>query len=801
MPEICVAWTWKSTSPLHVGSGLSRPGVADSLVQRDHDRNPIIPGEAVKGALRMAAEQVAAWLGWPQDYGPPEGAPVTEGTEVPPGNAEPRSWPLACLFGGADAARRAGVARCTAATLAETQDNGSGPDDRSPPLHKRSHVFASTAINRTTGTAKDNTLRKTEYVPADMRFEARYTACVADGETEVVETLLLAALAAAESVGGKAGIGWGRMELVHVTVAVDGKDRKPTTAVTSERLKKLQKALSSTTSPHANAHAGEEGTRPAGQAAPESPGTGSELQWFKLTIELQEPTCLPDLPEFSNQVTTQDCIPATTLRGALGGYWRQSGCSEADVRAWLSDATAWTPALRTIDGRPTVPAPRSFVTTKRAHGKKLPVHDTFRPQWPKTTDGDSLQWRSLAGRAINWSDSKTAVAESATRETRMHVARDYRTGSKRAGALYARESLAPDTRFVAWAHVPKAAFQGAVRFAEGESGVGADKRVESFELLLGKRLSAGNGRAKVDVECTTGPQFFDASADDCRGDTTAPPGDADDARSFTASTPDGGADSRTVFVQLVSPAVVRDRCGYPRRTLDRDWWESEFGGEGADGIEIRKSLTAPGRRGGWMAAWRHARAAVTTVEAGSVWRLCCKTTESAASLREQLRERGRIGERTHEGFGWIVVDPPWLGRPGDERLDAAESEPPKPEGEATPWPGVTVGASCLAKIARRLAKTKVSEENARAHQEIAARVVRIDPKNVDEARKHLHGLEKLCKERAARRESKWKPVEELLSKYNKATERENAPEQYRMLRELLLFELGILVTRGTPVRH
>ena len=785
MSEICVAWTWKSTSPLHVGSGLSQPGVADSLVQRDHEGNPIIPGEAVKGALRMAAEQVAAWLGEAQDYGAT-------------GNAEPTSWPLARLFGGT------GTARCTPAILvrtSESQDNGSAGLDRSRP-HKHPHVFASTAIDRTTGTAKDDTLRKTEYVPAGRQFKARYTACVADGKTKVVETLLLAALAAVESIGGKAGIGWGRMELVDVTVAVDGKDgrhrRVPATnAVTPERLKELQSALASTTSPHASAAAAEERTGPADRAASESTETGSDHQWFKLTIELQEPTCLPDLPEFSNQVTTQDCIPATTLRGALAGYWRRSGYSETDVRPWLSDATAWTPALRTVGGRPAVPAPRSFVTTKRAHGRELPVHDTFKPQWPKTKDGDSLQWRSLAGMAIDWSDSKIVVAESAARETRMHVARDYRTGSKRAGALYARESLAPGTKFVAWTCLPKAAFQSPVRSAKGESGVGAEKCIESFELLIGKRLSAGNGRATVDVECATGPQFFDASAEEGRGDTMAPPGNADDARSFTASTPDGGGDSHTVFVQLVSPAVIRDRYGYPRRTLDRDWWKSEFGGEGADAIEIRKSLTAPGRRGGWMAAWRHARAAVTTIEAGSVWRLCCETTERAESLRKELRERGRIGERAHEGFGWIVVDPPWLGRPGDERLDDAAPESPKPKGEAT---GVTIGASCLAEIARCLAKTEVSEENARAYQEIAARVVRIDPKNVDEARKHLLGLEKLCKERAARRESKWKPVEKLLSKYNEDTERKNASEQYRMLRERLLFELGILVTRGTPAR-
>ena len=612
MPEIRVAWTWESTSPLHVGSGLSQPGVADSLVQRDREGNPIIPGEAVKGALRMAAEQVAAWLGAGQDYGTT-------------GNAEPTAWPLARLFGGE------GTGRCTAATLVPTPSLDS-PDRR--------HVFASTAIDRETGRARDDTLRKTEFVPSGLRFAARYTAGVAEGEVVVVETLLLAALAAVESVGGKTGIGWGRVKLVALTATVvgrNGKDRDPTVAVSPAKLNDLRSALSSDESASASEtsetsrHEGGAGAEPACPTASRStettetgPALDLESPWFKLTIDLQEPTCLPGLPEFSNQVTTQDCIPATALRGALAGYWRRSGYSEADVRSWLSDTTAWTPAVRSIDGTPTVPAPLSFVMTKRGHGKEAPVHDTFRSRAPTTKKGEPLQWRSLAGGAIHWNGSEWVVAKRAERETRMHVARDYRTGSKRTGALYARESLVPGTRFVAWARVPQAAFKGVTRSGKVDSPAGNESESSHFELLIGKRLSVGNGRAKVQVECAAGPEFF-APAHEAKTDSC-------------------------VFVQLVSPAVIYDMEGYPRRTLDQEWWASECGGDGAGKIELqamresnRPSRTAPGRRGGWMGTWRHARAAVTTIDAGSVWRLRCRTEGNAKRLRDELRKRGRIG--------------------------------------------------------------------------------------------------------------------------------------------------------------
>ena len=211
MSEIEVSWEWECISPLHLGSGLSRLGVADSLVQRDPSGNPIIHGDAVKGAIRMGAEQVAAWLGASQHR-----------CYAAQGTAEPRAWPLARLFGGE------ATARCTPATL--VKDHGT-PSSGVP------HVIASTAIDRTTGIADDQTLRKTEVVPPGPRFKAGYTASVCESEADVVETLLLAALTSVESVGGRAGIGWGRVTLGAVHVTRDGVERQPADAVAEERLR------------------------------------------------------------------------------------------------------------------------------------------------------------------------------------------------------------------------------------------------------------------------------------------------------------------------------------------------------------------------------------------------------------------------------------------------------------------------------------------------------------------------------------------------------------------------------------
>ena len=334
MAEIDITWDWVARAPLHVGSGLSQPGIADRLVQRDSVGRPVIGGDAVKGAIRMAAEQFAGWLGHSQHdiYRLQQ-------------NAEPQSQPLAQVFGGG------ATARCTPGIY----DVAGGSQT------KRAHVVAATAINHDTGTADEGTLRKTEIVPAGARFRARYTVLAPQDSVDAAATLLVAALLSVESIGARAGIGWGHLDLENLLIKVDGKPCDPAGIVSDQRIEILKKALAVTV------RAGSKSSRVVGGAA----AIGAP-QWFELHITLEEPACLPGPPETSNTVATQDWIAATTLRGAVAGAWRRSGCAEAVILAWLSDDTAWTPAFRVQGNAPALPAPRSFVTTKRSHGGAPP---------------------------------------------------------------------------------------------------------------------------------------------------------------------------------------------------------------------------------------------------------------------------------------------------------------------------------------------------------------------------------------------------------------------------------------------
>src|SRR4051794_40665131 len=103
MRHLEITWTWLTTSPMHCGSGFSRPGVADDLVQRDVAGNAVIPGDAVKGALRMSAHQVLDWLGKNEEYKGKQTSEPSEGSllaHVFGGRARAHFRPATCTGGG-----------------------------------------------------------------------------------------------------------------------------------------------------------------------------------------------------------------------------------------------------------------------------------------------------------------------------------------------------------------------------------------------------------------------------------------------------------------------------------------------------------------------------------------------------------------------------------------------------------------------------------------------------------------------------------------------------------------------------
>ena len=636
--QFVVSWTWTFESPVHCGAGLSRPGVADALILRDPrvagmDAPPWLTGDAVKGALRMSAEQVASWLGKSQTY--EAGEP-----------AEPKARPLALLFGG-DAMAHVGMPqRIIAGDATQT----------------RVQVLASTAIDRSTGTADPQSLRQIEALFGAEQFRIEVSVDVDASDAKAVETLLLAAVSATEVVGAKGGIGWGRVK--HTDVIVRRGETQLTPAEWAEflskpRLDHLQVSLDERRSPFASWVA--PATKPEMVAEP--------FAWYQLRIDLHEPTSLPSAPEISNHLRTDVILRASTLRGALAREWRRTGVGIDKILARLGDRTRWSPGLPTQGGRCFFPAPLSFQGAKRqARDEDSLIIDGLRRERPRDASGQPLQTKVLGGFVRYDADAKKLVQLGASlTETRMHVHRDWSTGSKRAGALFSRERLiAGRTGFVAWALVPPD--------AAPPNG--------TINVTLGKRPSAGSGSATITMRPVAMPDL-----DEVLGPIQT--GKADPEMT-----------DRDVIVELVSPAIVRGKHGHPLRSLSVTEWR--------DNVDLRdvglivesttSSLQSGSSRqqvgssehGSWMSTWGHPRGRTTTVAAGSVWRFRCDSAPHAEELREKLRTIRQIGERQHEGFGWLAVDPTWI-RLKEPALDTGQlmsaGRRPSGKGKRQEWPG------------------------------------------------------------------------------------------------------------------
>ncbi|MEM5787079.1 MAG: RAMP superfamily CRISPR-associated protein [Syntrophobacteraceae bacterium] len=63
MDTMLLECIWTIEGPLMIGTGQSRAGYADSIVRtKSGEGTPIIPGDAVKGAIRQSAELLSRWL-------------------------------------------------------------------------------------------------------------------------------------------------------------------------------------------------------------------------------------------------------------------------------------------------------------------------------------------------------------------------------------------------------------------------------------------------------------------------------------------------------------------------------------------------------------------------------------------------------------------------------------------------------------------------------------------------------------------------------------------------------------------
>ena len=185
MSDLEITWKWDVTAPLHIGSGFSRAGFADRLVRIEEDGHAVIPSDAVKGAIRGSAEQLARWLGSKQK------------------EIEDASLPVIPV-----------LKRIFAPSETSSFYRFPGCVSEEP---VKAYTFASTKIDPDSRTALDNTLRTIELLPGGVTFSGKVQLLAGEWTDETNRDykdllFLLAAIASTTGIGGKKGSGVGKLK-------------------------------------------------------------------------------------------------------------------------------------------------------------------------------------------------------------------------------------------------------------------------------------------------------------------------------------------------------------------------------------------------------------------------------------------------------------------------------------------------------------------------------------------------------------------------------------------------------------
>ncbi len=595
---IAIEFSWRLEGPLHVGSGHAQPGVADRLIQRDETGRPTIVGDAVKGAVRMSAEEIAAWFGL--DHG------------LDDKSSKPKLPILSAVF-DSRARVRFGGAQLQPESLSKTT------------------VVAQTAIDQSTGVAQKTSLRQTEVLPHGAIFQSVIECDLEPDEAPFL--LLLAALLATESVGAKSGVGWGRVAMDGLKVA--GCPELASDADVERLLGETDWGDVVSWSP---SHVDEAAAVqiPAFTIVPSDAGA---LSWRRLVLSLEQPVTVASAPVVSNEIHCRGEIPSTTVRGAFASVWSRSGVPPDLIAQALGPSSRWLSASPMPDGLQVVtPSPLCWFVPKGEGAAGLV--NVFEHRQPP-----GVKMKPLAARYVTY-DAVSQVVDlvAVNRIVRMHVARNYRTRSKRESALFSKEVMAPGTRLVTYALIPA--------------------RLEIPETVyIGKRISAGNGKARVEVsDGSLEELMFQAGGD--------------------------SSSSLVLWVQLMTDAILVTERGHERKGLAPDDWAALVGLDPAMLDVSSQSQCRTRHVFSWNSVWRLPRSPRLAVVAGSVARLVFRESKEARGALVAARgERLRwVGDACHEGFGLMALDPPWLTSSHTTLADQ-EQDDAALEG-SQPWPGL-----------------------------------------------------------------------------------------------------------------
>ncbi|MBU1615694.1 hypothetical protein KJ693_10375, partial [bacterium] len=180
--------TIKFNSDFHIGSGLGKANYIDSLFVKDSRRNPIIPGQTLKGVIKDSCVRIANSFGIKNC--------VSDNTT--------KRHICPCII-----CRIFGRESQSAKYLFSPARLKTDDKDREYPVRRR------TSIDAETGTAKEKALFSTEVAPQNLEFEFTINQKSGGQSGKSERTLLEAGILWTREIGGnrRRGLGHCRMTI------------------------------------------------------------------------------------------------------------------------------------------------------------------------------------------------------------------------------------------------------------------------------------------------------------------------------------------------------------------------------------------------------------------------------------------------------------------------------------------------------------------------------------------------------------------------------------------------------------
>ena len=497
------------------------------------------------------------------------------------------------------------------------------------------------AIDATSGRARDDFLRFEEMGRAGTVLQAQGWLRLPDGvDARQVQSFLLAAALLVERIGGKRRRGAGRCRLQVQTAGMTAQHA----VKVLEQLKKPPEWPTENNSKDAC----------IGQFmdAADDANANAAGDWLEIPLlaSVETPVIIPQ-QVMGNVVTTQDHIPGTYLLRHVAEALKAAGMNDPWAHVAAGDVQVLP--LFPCNGKEAraLPMPMCLEAPKNDDSDEVRARNMLRTA---SEEKSETQYKGLKGGYI-WPEDEGSLQwlSSMPQVLRTHntVEDEKQRPTEAVGGVFTFEAIAAGIRLGGALRINRAVLDGL--------DVQALREGLAAMLHLGRASRMGYGRIRLEA------------------------GEEGEAAAINASSDD-------LVLLLTSDLILPGEAlgGATHLAALIDAVEQVLGSPGLFNREQARAHLAVRRLEGWQQRWGLPRPTLVAMAAGSVIRLPLAEGKTLDEAMLQQLAAG-LGERRGEGFGQVMVNPPFLqppaltvGKADDDEITISEDAADAPEGEA-----------------------------------------------------------------------------------------------------------------------